>query len=62
MTTNKKTQQPLAILKLPTQVELLVTYAENVVARMTGNPFQPERTPLIGRDSPPPKRRCPAPW
>jgi len=38
MTTNKKTQQPLAILNLPTQVELLVTYAENVVARMTGNP------------------------
>jgi len=38
MTTNKKTRLPLAILKLPTQVELLVTYAENVVARMTGNP------------------------
>lgn len=38
MTTKKKTQQPLAILKLPTQVELLVTYAENVVTRMTNNP------------------------
>ena len=38
MTTKKKTQQPLAILNLPRQVEILVTYAENVVARMTGNP------------------------
>jgi hypothetical protein len=37
-TTNKKTSLPTAILKLPTQVELLVTYAENVVTRMTGNP------------------------
>jgi hypothetical protein len=37
MTTKNKTLQTIAVLNLPTQVELLVTYAENVVARMTNN-------------------------
>jgi hypothetical protein len=46
-TANKVTHRSLAILKLPKVVSLLITFAQNVVTRMTGNPSFPSPSPAL---------------
>jgi hypothetical protein len=40
-TSNTKVKKSLAVLDLPTRINLLVTYADGVVKGMTGNPYFP---------------------
>ncbi len=47
MTTTKSPHRSIAILNLPTPVGALVTYAQNVVTRMTGNPAFPSPAPTL---------------
>jgi hypothetical protein len=48
MTTNTKTAvRPHAVLKLPKVVSQLVTFVQNVVTRMTGNPSFPSPSPAL---------------
>jgi hypothetical protein len=46
-TTSKVTHRSIAILKLPKVVSLLITFAQNVVTRMTGNPSFPSPSPAL---------------
>jgi hypothetical protein len=46
-TTNKPAATPIAVLKLPTSVPALVTYAQAIVTAMTGNPSFPSPVPTL---------------
>jgi hypothetical protein len=46
-TTTKNTRHSNVTLKLPTSVPALISYAENIVKRMTGNPSLPNPTPPL---------------
>ena len=46
-TTVKSTIRSLVALSLPTSVPALITYAENIVKRMTGNPSFPNPAPTL---------------
>jgi hypothetical protein len=47
MTMTKNTHTPIAILKLPTMVQPLITYARAIVTAMTANPLFPTPAPAL---------------
>jgi hypothetical protein len=46
-TTNTKAHRSLAVLDLPKRINVLITYADNVVTRMTGNAYFPSPQPAL---------------
>jgi hypothetical protein len=46
-TTNTKAHRSLAVLALPKRINLLITYADNVVTRMTGNAYYTSPSPAL---------------
>ena len=46
-TVNTNAHRSLAVLALPKRINLLITYADNVVTRMTGNASFPSPTPAL---------------
>jgi hypothetical protein len=47
MTTTKTDHRSIVVLKLPTRVQALVTYGQNIVTCMTGNPSFPTPVPPL---------------
>ncbi len=47
-TTTNKAHRSLAVLALPKRNNLLITYADNVVTRLTGNAYFPSPQPALG--------------
>ena len=46
-TSNTKPHRSLAVLSLPKRINVLITYADNVVTRMTGNAYFPSPSPAL---------------
>ena len=46
-TSNTKPHRSLAVLALPKRINVLITYADNVVTRMTGNTYFPSPSPAL---------------
>jgi hypothetical protein len=46
-TTNTKAHRSLAVLDLPKRINVLITYADNVVKMMTGNAYYPSPSPAL---------------